>query len=70
MTISAPETPLPAQPAPRGPRWGMIFAWVGVIVLLLLVYAGAVAVNLLRGRVHIACGGGLGGAQHGAARRS
>jgi hypothetical protein len=39
-------------------------------VLLLLVYAGAVAVNLLRGRVHIACGCGLGGAQHGDARLS
>lgn len=40
MTISAPETPLPAQPAPRGPRWGMILAWVSVIALLLLVATG------------------------------
>ena len=38
--------------------------------VLLVVYAAAVAVNLLRGRVHIACGCGLGGTLAGDARLS
>ena len=37
---------------------------------LLLVYAAAIAVNLWRGRVHIACGCSLGGAVHRDARLS
>jgi hypothetical protein len=37
---------------------------------LLLVYASAIAVNLRRGRVHISCGCGLGGAVDGDARLS
>ena len=40
MTNSSPETPVSTKPISRGPRWGMILAWLGVIVLLVLVATG------------------------------
>jgi hypothetical protein len=57
---------------------GLALAWLtgaargvaaGATAALLLVYAAAIAINLLRGRVHISCGCGL-GASDGDARLS
>ena len=40
MTTPSPETSLPTKPSSRGPRWGILLAWVGVIALLALVATG------------------------------
>lgn len=40
MTQSSIDPSLPAKPAGRLPRWGMILAWLGVIALLALVASG------------------------------
>lgn len=40
MNIPPNETSLPAKPAARKPRWGLILTWVGIIALLVLVATG------------------------------